>query len=175
MFGAVNALFAALALAFLIITLHLQVNSIREARENSEEEHFQGIFFRLVKLEQNVLNGIEGYSFRQKFSGRRLFSDFYDKLRNQFESLYKAYPNEDQLLLINKAYSAFYEDEQSNVGHYFRTLYNIVKFVDTSKARDKHTYINLLRAQLSSNELLLLFYNCLSDKGNKRFKPLTGC
>ncbi len=32
-------------------------------------------------------------------------------------------------------------------------------------------YVSLVRAQLSSHELLMLFYNCLSDYG-KKFKPL---
>jgi hypothetical protein len=33
-------------------------------------------------------------------------------------------------------------------------------------------YMNLLRAQLSVNELALPFYNCLSDLGRKKFKDL---
>jgi hypothetical protein len=33
-------------------------------------------------------------------------------------------------------------------------------------------YMNLLRAQLSINELVMLFYNCLGDIGRKKFKSL---
>lgn len=176
MFGAVNSLFAALALAFIIATLYLQIKSIQEAREDSAEERFQGNFFRLVEVEQNVLNGIERHMMAAgspiKLAGRRLFTDFYESLTKQFESLHKSNPQEDQLSLISRAYLTFYEQEQANVGHYFRTLYNIVKFIDESTVRNKQTYTNLLRAQLSSNELLLLFYNCLSEKGNRKFKPL---
>jgi len=134
MFGAVNSLFAALALAFVIITLYLQIRSIREARRNAEEEKFQDIFFRLLDLQQNVLAGIERFRMVNgtpiRLSGRRVFSSFYDELARQFKASYKAKPHEDQLLLINKSYLAFYEHEQSNVGHYFRALYNIVKFID---------------------------------------------
>jgi len=36
----------------------------------------------------------------------------------------------------------------------------------------RHFYTNIVRAQLSSQELLLLFYNALSDLGNEKFKPL---
>jgi len=176
MFGAINSLFAALALAFVITTLYLQIKSIHEAREDSQEERFQGIFFRLIEVEQNVLNGIEHYLMAEgnaiRLAGRRVFADFYESLTKHFESLYTANPQENQLTLINRAYLTFYGHEQANVGHYFRTLYNIVKFIDDSTMRDKQTYTNLLRAQLSSNELLLLFYNCLSEKGNRRFKPL---
>ncbi len=41
-----------------------------------------------------------------------------------------------------------------------------------SPVNDKRLYSNLVRAQLSSFELLLLFYNCLSSMGVEKFKPL---
>lgn len=37
---------------------------------------------------------------------------------------------------------------------------------------EKRFYINLIRAKISGYELLLLFYNYLSDRGHKYFKPL---
>ena len=36
----------------------------------------------------------------------------------------------------------------------------------------KKFYTNFVRAQLSSSELGLLFYNCLGGYGNEKFKPL---
>jgi Putative phage abortive infection protein len=63
-------------------------------------------------------------------------------------------------------YSEVYGDE---LGQYFRTIYNILKFVDANKLiSDKKIYTNLLRAQLSRYELSLLFYNCLSSFGEKK-------
>ena len=46
------------------------------------------------------------------------------------------------------------------------------KFVDNSSIENKRLYTNLIRAQLSSFELALLFYNSLSDMGREKFKPL---
>ena len=59
--------------------------------------------------------------------------------------------------------------------HYFRMLYRIIKYVDESNLltkEQKYNYICIVRATLSLNELLVLFYNCLSKNGNKKFKPL---
>ena len=39
------------------------------------------------------------------------------------------------------------------------------------ECKEKKRYTNFIRAQLSSNELGVLFYNCLSDRGAK-FKDL---
>jgi len=74
--------------------------------------------------------------------------------------------------VINSAYLEFYDKNQSEIGHYFRSLYNIAKFVHNSEIEDKRLYSNLLRAQLSVNEMSLIFYNCLSDFGSEKFKPL---
>lgn len=75
--------------------------------------------------------------------------------------------------LIRLAYLEFYQMYQADLGHYFRFLYNILKYVDASDRDDvdKQLYSNLLRAQLSVDELVLLAYNCFGP-GREKFKPL---
>ena len=75
---------------------------------------------------------------------------------------------------IRAAYNKFHQEHQFRIGHYFRNLYQILRFINDSRARDedKKLYGRLVRAQLSSNELFLLFYNCLSEVGVEKFKPL---
>ncbi len=51
-------------------------------------------------------------------------------------------------------------------------MYNIIKLVSHTDGIDKRFYTNLVRAQLSSAELMLLFYNGLSSWGNEKFKPM---
>lgn len=56
----------------------------------------------------------------------------------------------------------------ANLGHYYRHLFQTVKFVDQLTyldPDDKIKYIKNLRAQLSSHEQLLLYYNSLSKFG----------
>ncbi|MCX6318252.1 MAG: hypothetical protein NTW29_13240 [Bacteroidetes bacterium] len=53
------------------------------------------------------------------------------------------------------------------LGHYFRHLYMMVKFVVKSEVIDsydhKMKYLKMLRAQLSNHEQIMLFYNWLSS------------
>lgn len=74
------------------------------------------------------------------------------------------------LLLI---YDHFFHLHQSDLGHYFRHLYHIVRFAERSSLSDseKIEFIKILRAQLTNYELLLLAYNGLHEYGSK-FKPL---
>ena len=58
------------------------------------------------------------------------------------------------------------------LGHYYRHLYNLVKYVDefddaVISDDDTYEYVKLLRSQMSDSEQLLLYYNAFSDMGRK--------
>jgi hypothetical protein len=59
---------------------------------------------------------------------------------------------------------------QSELGHYFRQMYQCVTFIDkqdtsTLSYKEKYQYVKTLRVQLSNQEQALLFFNSLSDIG----------
>ncbi|THU34971.1 hypothetical protein FAM09_23565 [Niastella caeni] len=60
-----------------------------------------------------------------------------------------------------------YKGYSSSLGHYFRHLFLMVKFVAYSNAitdyDGKMKYLKILRAQLSNHEQIMLFYNWLSE------------
>lgn len=69
---------------------------------------------------------------------------------------------------IEKTYSIFFQKYHYAIGHYFRHLYHIIKFVKDFKPKygiDKNInkkYIDFIQAQMSSFEMMLLFYNSIS-------------
>lgn len=66
-------------------------------------------------------------------------------------------------------YIKYYGGHQFRLGHYYRHLYQTVKFINTSKNisyKEKYDYIKTLRAQLSTYEQAMLFLNSLSKMGN---------
>ena len=67
-----------------------------------------------------------------------------------------------------------YDRHQSNLSHYFRNLYHVIKFIAESQLdeKQKKRFASLARAQVSTHELTLLYYNCLADYGREKFKPL---
>lgn len=102
-----------------------------------------------------------------------LFSD--EEGGNKIKNPHKIYEieNKGSPQIVSDTYKRFYEKYQSHIGHYFRNLYLIIKYIDRSDlaSKEKKFYTNLLRAQLSSDELLFLFYNCSSPHGIKKLKP----
>jgi hypothetical protein len=116
-----------------------------------------------------------------------------DVFRDRFKNFNKSLHNGSDFI---ENYMRFYEKRKTDFGHYFRNLYRIIKMVHETEFLDKneietnletqnkisnyylenfkerYKYTSIVRAQLSDYELLLLFYNCLSPNGNKKFKPL---
>lgn len=80
--------------------------------------------------------------------------------------------NEDEITSIcNKVFDYFYKD----VGHFCRLFHRIVKFVNDNvkDSNSKSNYFGMLRAILSEDELLVIFYNSFySDKGKGLSKQL---
>lgn len=62
------------------------------------------------------------------------------------------------------------DGHQSRLGHYFRHLYQTVKFIDEQPSHilnydEKYFYIKTLRAQMTTHEQALFFYNSLTIMG----------
>lgn len=116
-------------------------------------------------------------------SGRGCFGYLFSKLQNSYENpgnqFWAAWEkNQDEAAsqlpgLLNNIYGQLFAEYHSHIGHYFGHLYHAVKFVDRSDQEVvvKEFYIDLIRAQLSSYELGLLFFYGLSDQGAE-FKDL---
>ncbi|WP_338705238.1 putative phage abortive infection protein [Priestia aryabhattai] len=99
-------------------------------------------------------------------------------LIKKFVEDYSVNPNSH---LKQIAYEYVYEKDEDIIGHYYRNLYRIVKLIQESEfdsdnpERDeieKRKYRGILRAQLSSIELLMLFYNVNYSKKGEKFKAL---
>jgi Putative phage abortive infection protein len=181
--GVLNPIFSFLALIGLLITIALQVRQLRisahELRSSeaalktqnaaSKIQDFESSFFQLLRLHNDVINAIDLQSDGNRITkGRDCFKVFVNRLEKDLrtEGGSKKYD------IFVTQYEFFYINHEHEIGHYFRLLYNIVKLIKLTDGIDKKRYTNLVRAQLSSYELKLLFYNCISSLGREKFKPL---
>ena len=165
MFGASNALFAGLAFAILIATLHsqreelaLQREELAETRRIFMRQQFEDTFFQLVALHDKVTDNLElrpgAADYRR---GRACFPELLQRLKEAYQA--SDVPEADDEGRLITAYASFYREVEYMLGPYFRVMYNVMRYVDESRMPDKKIYANLVRAQLSSHELALMFYS----------------
>lgn len=164
-FGALTSLFTGLGLVGVITTIYLQHIEIKRNKEAFQQQQFEGIFFQLLRLHCDIIASMELNTNQAK--GRQCFSYYIIELEGKMQSAFNNSPEK-----FDAFYDCFYNKHQATLGNYFRLLYNIVKLVKRTDGIDKYFYTNLVRAQLSSDELKLIFYNCLSTWGIEKFKPL---
>lgn len=181
--GTLNPLLTFLTFIAVVITIILQnrelaltraeversANALDKQANSIELQNFENTFFEMLKFQADLVNSIdidEG-----KIRGRDCFGIFYTNLNKKYrENLKKDGGKRTNIKVLALSYYLFWKEHQYDLGHYFRYLYNFLKFID-EKEGDSEKYIKILRSQLSDQELLILFYNCLSRNGEK-FLPL---
>jgi hypothetical protein len=162
-------------------------------------QQFESSFFNLLNLHHSIVNSIDLKSSTDKYgtfefnrinrdrnekiinekinetiTGRDCFVRFCKGFRNTYDNLKENKKNTDltEHEICEKSYRIYYQYHQSDLGHYFRNLYHIFKFIKKSEIENKKRYTSLVRAQLSNDELFLLFYNSSSTFGIDKFLPL---
>jgi len=185
--GLLNPFLTFASLLALIVTVAMQGIQLNDARNESimnsltiRKQGFEGSFFNMLDLHNKIVvdlnfdiqtlkatwNSEMAYSLNSKISvegravakGREVFDEvlfFLDVVhKKSFNSI--------------DAYAMLQKKHNDVLGHYFRNLYQILNFIDRtaeelSENFDAYFYSNLLRAQLSANQLRLLLYNCSED------------
>ncbi|HEJ9057184.1 TPA: putative phage abortive infection protein [Serratia fonticola] len=192
--GVLTSIFSVLAFCGVAYSVKIQAESLRQLKDDSKSNNLmmvrqqvEGAFFQMLNLLQSLINDmdIQGVGQDSKAferNGRDVFIYLYKKFKSNksTERLFFLEPmalgNVDYPKLkrfIGVCFDGFYNDRQQDLAHYFRVLYNTYRFIDNSNIdeSDKKMLANILRAQLSNYELLMLFYNCLGKHGAK-FKEI---
>lgn len=150
-----------------------QLQEVREQRKETkhamelqtkiyEKQSFESTFFQLLKVYHEVVNEIE---FQDKKNKKALL-----KYNTLFWNVVEEF-NEDNMSYIEFKMITlnFLSDYYEILDHYFRIIYRIIKYIDTypdeHQVIDKEFYVHLLRAQLSSSEINLIFINGMYGKG----------
>lgn len=187
LFGAVNALFSGMAFAGIIWSLRLQqtqINMQEEQLEMQREEHIATLVelegqkgqlqqqiktFELQRFENSFFAMLDLYKENKKLcTGRYSFEELYSKLKLD----YKFFQTEDLISKIQTVYYYFFLEHKSVLSQYFKSSYLILEFIKKSNVGKKYFYSEILEAQLSAHEKLLIFYHCLSQEEINKFKPL---
>lgn len=185
--GTLGPFFALLGLLALLLTVILQsrelrlstrelANSVKALKEQGEAvklQNFERTVFEMVRLHHDIVKAMDIRDANNNVTraGRDCFRVFYERFKKRHGEANARFNSRGQSVIIVEAYGPFYREHQHDIGHYFRNFHRILKLVDESHVENKSNYTGILRAQLSSYELALLFYNVLHPIGRK-LKPL---
>lgn len=162
--------------AFLIQAMQFadQRKQFKVQSDSISRQNFENKFFQLLNIHHTLVSDMAD----DENTGRNCFEKWHGLLRNRYGVEMELHVNGGGNLsdvqqvrqLCIRSYGFVFQRLQGNLGHYFRNLYHIIKFVDRApnlNDADKKEYAALVRAQLSAFELALLFYNCIHSAGEK--------
>jgi hypothetical protein len=183
--GAVASPFTLASVLLLFAAFIYQENALYLQRTQFEKQNFEATFFRFLDLQNEIASNMK-ISLRvtrvrgeETLQGRQCFTSWFNELRSRMVALrrphIKAAAQGIELThadlnvrqLVNMAdaiYRNFYR-ENAVLGHYFRNFSHLIKLIATSGVQNKEWYADLASAQLSEDELALLFYHGLSSYG----------
>lgn len=183
MFGFANAMFTGLSVIGLLVTILLQRKELREQTDLVHKQNFENSFFQLLTMFNSIVNNMSITSMESTYKGRDAFTAMADSFKrslvvktnngrglnmDQILDLIKKFDREK----VVKEYDSFYQSHKEYLGHYFAAFYHILNYIHITKNIDKSFYISIARSQLSSFELILLFYYGVSKVGKGKMFPL---
>ena len=130
-----------------------------------EKQNFENTFFKMLDLYINIQNNVKFKDYEKKLEvvGDEAFL--------QYTIFWSSQSSEETISIdiFNELNKTFINTNHIFLSHYFRTLYRIIKYVDEYDDKynqiSKSDYIKLIRAQLSSSQLLLIACNSLGIEG----------
>jgi hypothetical protein len=150
-----------------------------------KEQRFENTFFLMLQFQNEILSVMDFKAQGKEISkGRDVFRTYYRQLRNKCLKIKReAYirrkgldPHvameqskfKHEMISFSDVLSAYvhmYDKREGDLGHYFRNLYNIIRYVsDSLGIADKEKYFKILIGMLSSYELIHLYYYARSEK-----------
>lgn len=190
--GVISGIFAFAAFGVAAMTYRYQ-------KKNGDLQRFETTLFNMLELQQQMTNELtyegqepsvnpmygEPYKMKNvEKHGREIFEYFwfekyfYDRRMPDGKISLDGEWYEGMATVLTQKGPEGYNQfvEVSLFDHYFRHLYRIIKFIDTTDLLEndgeRYEYTSIVRATLSRFELVWLYYNCLFGIGNSKFKPL---
>lgn len=165
-FGVITCFFTALGFIGLLINL-------KEQRTYNNRQVFETNFFQMLSHLNEITKDV-GYTKTHMtdpdsiYYGREAVFHLANIFKNYYGyNLFRSQGNYDKDRLENVIinFESFWDDHGGKLSHYFRWLYNILNFIESKDDIDKDFYVKLIFAQLSNQELFLIFYSALTPRG----------
>lgn len=182
--GVLNPILTFLTFMGLLITIIIQKKELKESRdvfikqqealEKQQKEmtiqSFDNKFFQML----NSFNKIsDSLAINDSLQGKDVFVEHLEVLKQKIRYCYNddlanRKTDENKIIYFLKIFNSFNNTYDTTFKYYFLNLYQLMSFIDkdipykaSKKKKNAKKYTNIIRAQLSKNELVLLAYNAI--------------
>ena len=194
LWGTIGILLTFISTLFMFLTFNFQQKQFKESKDDAFRTRFEGTFFNMISILYNVRTEADRQIAYSKKEEKANLKSFYISLKKKYEEKIKSDPDfahamndmEKENVLSTEIQTALYDlgafydkyvqEQKCNAGFYFRFVHNLVTFVLLhwkDSPNDIHMYLNFIQAQMSDEELALVFYDSISNKGLDKNRQYT--
>lgn len=183
--GMLTSIFSVLAFLGVSYSLIMQTDAFKHSEDVAQKQQyhtlkqgFENNLFQMLSLLQEIISEIRIRKTNVDKDddpvrvGRSTFKVIFELSYEKYKPIYqeRKYDSLSEMYVhLLDLFRGTGGHTQFNLGHYFRFLYNIFRYIHDSNVsgEDKLEYAKIVRAQISNYELLLLFYNIMHVDGIK--------
>ncbi|SMP02749.1 putative phage abortive infection protein [Shimia sagamensis] len=154
------------------IEMSEQKEATQELANTANRQNFDNFVFEMIASLNSIVGNLDiqerGENKPILYKGRDCFGFFYRQVRERptGDRLFSRAETVDETLV---RYDSMFNKHSSGLSQYFRYVYNMLRVLDEApEVQPKHR--KLVRSLFSDDELLVLFYNALTERG-KNFVP----
>ena len=187
--GTIGTLLTFVSTIFLFLTFNSQQKQFKETKSDSYRTRFEGTFFNMLSMYYNVRAEADKQINLFTKGKSKNMSDFYKGFKEYYLTALSINPDfasamhymegndilkaqlQTALYDLGNLYDEYVKEKKCNAGFYFRYVHNLIAFVLRhwkESSEDIHTYLNFIQAEMSDDELGLLFYDSISNKGQDK-------
>lgn len=181
--GIIGTLVGLIGIIFLYRTYRIQLDISSQQELKQESQQFESAFFALLGQQRDILQNISGeFVNNQGEKHIEYGAKFMNTIREDLAIRLLELSYEPEILKkekinilkvrVNSIYLDLFKNHVEQLGHYFRHLYHLIKFIDSHCVTSPQPYVDIVQAQMTTDELYLSAINGISHFGRKRFLPL---
>lgn len=178
--GVLNPILTFLTFMGLLITIIIQKKELKESRdvfkgqqealEKQQEEmtiqSFDNKFFQMLNSFNKTVDSLNLIMNGRTYIGKNVFEQLIKELTNRIKNCNKNTKKLNKADCLKDIFIDFNDNYDTTFKYYFLNLYQLLVFIDeeiphSDEKKYSKKYTNIVRAQLSKNELILLTYNAV--------------
>ena len=135
-----------------------------------EAQRFDTSFFSMLSAHEALVRELDASGLQHLGAGRRMFAQLFGEMIETLNAK-TSFSDKDTLEAASRVYDSFYSRLDAQLGPYYRSLFQIISFVDERGPQsagdvERRRYASICRARMSSEELLVFFYNLATERGH---------
>ena len=178
-FLTIKGLFCIAQLYLVFITYRQQVDFSKNQMELSHRTQFESNFFQFLQVQRDIAKTLV-VKRRDTMRPTRLFSHigedaFYHVAEDIKQAMLELTYMTDEIESMNfeqlrRKLDAIFSHAvetygEQSLSHYYRHLFHILKYIKTSEVANIESYLSIVQAQMTNDELYILFFDALSKYG----------